>query len=41
MEIPPHEGEIKAGEVIVLKGRLLGFDDLFNEVQMDFCVRVN
>ena len=25
---------------VTLKGRVLGFDDLFNEVRMDFCVPV-
>ena len=40
MEELPSDGQITDGQSITLKGRLLGFDDLFDEVQLDFCVMV-
>ena len=35
-ELPDRLPWLKGSEV-TLKGRVLGFDDLFNEVRMDFC----
>jgi len=38
LEDLPIEADWLAGTEVSVKGRILGFDDLFEEVQMDFCV---
>ena len=36
----PDRSQCLEGSEVTLKGRVLGFDDLFNEVRMDFCLVV-
>ena len=36
-EESPDRSQCLEGSEVTLKGRVLGFDDLFNEVRMDFC----
>ena len=40
MEAPVKPSDWKTSAEVTIKGRVLGFDDLFNEVQLDFCVQV-
>ena len=40
LETPMASASWKKSEEVTIKGRVLGFDDLFNEVQLDFCVEV-
>ena len=40
MEAPVKLSDWKTSAEVTIKGRVLGFDDLFNEVQLDFCVQV-
>ena len=39
-EESPDRSQCLEGSEVTLKGRVLGFDDLFNEVRMDFCLVV-
>jgi hypothetical protein len=39
-EESPDRSHCLEGSEVTLKGRVLGFDDLFNEVRMDFCLVV-
>jgi len=39
-EESPDRAQCLEGSEVTLKGRVLGFDDLFNEVRMDFCLVV-
>ena len=39
-EESPDRSRWLGGSEVTLKGRVLGFDDLFNEVRMDFCAEV-
>ena len=39
-EESPDRAQGLEGSEVTLKGRVLGFDDLFNEVRMDFCLVV-